>query len=183
VNTRGIGAGTCVVAAAIVTAAWLAMPRAAAGQAAATVAGRWTFTFSPPARAGARARGAARGARRGQAGRSGPGPAARGRAGGAPADRVALLALSRGPADTVTGTIDLNPGARTAPGNNPDRPVEISDGRLDGGHLTFSTWYLDGYRNRIHFDGTVEGDLLHLTLHRTTPSGVETTQVTARRAR
>jgi hypothetical protein len=94
-----------------------------------------------------------------------------------------VLDLSRGPADTVTGTIDLNPGARTAPGNNPDRPVEISDGRVDGGRLTFSTWYLDGYRNRLQFDGMVEGDLLHLTLRRTTPSGVETTRVMAHRTR
>jgi hypothetical protein len=160
------------------------MPAAAMAQGAPAFDGRWTFAFSPPARAGSRAgravgRGTAGAPAR--AGRSGPGRAT-GR-GAAPAEREAVLDLTRGPAGTVTGTIDLNPGARTAPGNNPDRPVEIADGRIDGTHLTFSAWHIDGYHNRIEFEGTVEGDRRELTLRRATPAGVETTQATARRAR
>ncbi len=172
------------MAAALATIVWLARPVPVAAQGAGGVAGRWTFTFSPPARAGgARGRGAARGAGRattpGRAGAS----AARGRAAGAASDRQAFLDVKPGPAGTITGTVDLNPGGRGAPGNNPDRPVEISDGHVDGAHLTFSTWSMDGYRNRIQFDGVVEGDVLQLTLHRATPTGVETTHVTARRTR
>jgi hypothetical protein len=94
-----------------------------------------------------------------------------------PTKRTVILQLERGPGNSVTGTLD--PGTGRAPGNNPLRPVEISDGRIDGPQLTFSAWEFDGYSNRVHYAGAVSGDALDLTMTRDTPTGPETTTVRA----
>jgi hypothetical protein len=148
--------------------------------------GHWEFAYAPPATpgrfgGGAAARGGERAGGPGRVGAAGRSGAAAGRAAGPPATVAAELELMRGPADTVTGTVDLNPGARGAPGGNPERPVEISDGRWRDGRLTFSVWHMDRHHNRIRFEGTLAGDVLNLTMSRDTSSGVETTHVSARR--
>jgi hypothetical protein len=102
---------------------------------------------------------------------------ARGRGNTTPAKQTIILQLELGPGNSVTGTLDPGPGR--APGNNPQRPVEISDGRIDGRQLTFSAWEFDGYKNRIHYVGEVAGDALDLTMTRETPTGPKKTSVKA----
>jgi hypothetical protein len=165
---------------------YVASSSVAARQGPADPSGRWTFAYTPPATpsrfgGGATARGGDRGGGSGRAGAAGRAATAAARAGVPPAAVDAQLELTLGPGGTVTGTIDLNPGARGAPGGNPERPVEISDGRWRDGHLTFSVWHMDRYHNRLRFEGTLAGAVLNLTMSRDTSSGVETSQVSARR--
>jgi hypothetical protein len=151
--------------------------------------GHWEFTYTAPPMAGG-FRGTARGGRRGGGAVAAPGRGGRntaaGRAGGrgGPGGPVAAsLDLKSGPGNTVTGTIGIGVGARGAPGGNPTRPVEISDGTFAGNRLTFSAWQMDRDTNRIHVEGVLQGDRLDLTISRATPTGVDKTQVTAVRRR
>ena len=127
------------------------------------VFGRWEFTTDAQAASTDRGRGAGATAQE-------------------PAKRVVTLNLSPGAGGTVSGTVAVSGSERGgAPGGNPGRPVEIRDGKADGGRLSFSVWQFDGYRNRMHFDAIVEGDRLTLTMTRDTPSGPERTHVDASR--
>ena len=126
------------------------------------VAGRWEFSDELPRAPGA----------------SGVG-AGRGRGAAPPAERHVMLELRPGPGNTLTGRLDLGPGR--APGQNPQRPVEIADGQLEGTHLSFSAWEFDRYRNRVRYEGTLDGQVLKLTLTRATSRGPERIEVTARR--
>jgi hypothetical protein len=151
-------------------------------QATAALTGHWEFSYTEPSTA-AGVRGTARGQRAAAPGRGGNNTAGSG--GRGPSGRAvpASLDLTLGPGHTFTGTIGIGVGGRGAPGNNPTRPVEISDGTLDGNRLTFSAWQMDRDTNRIHVDGVLEGDRLELTISRVTPTGVDTTQATAVRRR
>jgi len=122
--------------------------------------GHWTFVWEPPA-----------------AGRG------RGAGGQAVVARTADLWLRPGPGNSLTGTLGIDAGrSGGAPGTNPLRPVELSDGRIDGNQLSFSVWQFDRHTNRVRYEGTLHGDVLDLTLSRDTPDGVETRDVRATRA-
>jgi hypothetical protein len=130
---------------------------------AADVSGRWEFiTDAPtPAVTGGRARGA--------------GPQE-------PAVGTVTLELKRGPGGTLTGTVRLSGSGRAAaPGGNPSRPVEISDGTADGTRLSITVWQFDRYKNRTRYEGTLDGDRLALTMTRETANGAERTQAVALR--
>src|SRR5262245_10686191 len=123
--------------------------------------GRWEFTTEAAAPAATGARGRATGAQ-------------------APAMRTVTLVLKLGPGGTLVGTVATSGSGRGGgsggTGGNPSRPVEIGDGKVDGTHVSFSVWQFDGYKNRMHYDGTVEGDRLALTMTRDTANGPERTQ-------
>jgi len=111
-----------------------------------------------------------------------PGPGSERQDGPEAGEQTVDLFLRLGPAGIVTGTIGVDAGrSGGAPGNNPLRPVEISDGRLEGGRLTFSAWQFDRYSNRVRCEGTLRDDVLTLRLSRETDQGVETTEVEATR--
>jgi hypothetical protein len=57
--------------------------------------------------------------------------------------------------------------------------VEISDAKVEGAQVSFTAWQFDGYKNRIRYDGVVEGDRLSLTMTRETANGAERTQAVA----
>jgi hypothetical protein len=123
--------------------------------------GRWEFSIDTPAPAAAGARGS--------------GTAAQG-----PATRTVTLNLTVGAGGTVSGTVAISGSGRGGgPGGNPSRPVEISDGKADKTHVSFSVWQFDGYRNRMRYDGIVEGDRLTLTMTRDTSNGPERIQAVA----
>jgi hypothetical protein len=90
------------------------------------------------------------------------------------------LNLKLGPGGTLGGTVAISGSGRGgAPGGNPVRPVEISDGKVDGNHVAFSVWQFDSYRNRMRYDGIVDGNRLTLTMTRDTANGLERTQAVA----
>jgi hypothetical protein len=90
------------------------------------------------------------------------------------------LNLEAGPAGTLAGTVAIPASGRAGgTGGNPSRPVEISDGKVEGAHVSFSAWQFDGYKNRMRYDGDVLGDRLALTMTRETANGTERTQAVA----
>jgi hypothetical protein len=94
--------------------------------------------------------------------------------------RTVTLNLKLGAGGTLGGTVAAPASGRgAAPGGNPSRPVEISDGKVNGTHVSFSVWQFDGYKNRMHYDGSVDGDRLVLTITRDTANGTERTQAVA----
>src|SRR5262245_39934701 len=156
----------CLTGAALVAAGALSLMYAQTPPA--DVAGRWEFSYEAPA-----------------TGRGGRGAGAVGGEGGsAPAAgaRKATLDLKAGAGNTAVSSLTLPATGRGgAPGGNPLRPVEISGGKIEANHVSFSAWQFDGYKNRVRYEGTVVGDSLQLTLTRETPTGVETTKATATR--
>jgi hypothetical protein len=122
--------------------------------------GRWEFTTDAPApAAGGRGRGAA---------------------GQTPATRTVTLNLKVGPGGTLGGTVAIPGSGRSGgTGGNPLRPVEISDGKVDGNHVSFGVWQFDGYKNRMRYEGTVDGDRLTLTMTRDTANGAERKEAVA----
>jgi hypothetical protein len=97
--------------------------------------------------------------------------------------RTITLDLKVAPGNTLTGTFASSSSAARggAPGNNPLRPVEISDGTIDGDRVSFSAWQFDGYKNRLRFSGVLDGDSLRLTMSRETAAGPEKIDAIARR--
>jgi hypothetical protein len=142
----------------VIAAALSAVGVSHAQSAASGPAGRWEFTIEAPTSAG------------------------RGRGTGAqtPATRTVTLKLEPGPGGTLGGTVAIPGSGRSGgTGGNPLRPVEISDGKVDGSQLSFSVWQFDGYKNRMRYDGLVNGDRLTLTMTRDTANGTERTEAVA----
>jgi len=115
-----------------------------------------------------------------------PAASGRGRGASAPgsATRAVTLNLKVGAGGILGGTVQVSGSGRggrgaAGTGGNPSRPVEISDGKVDGNHVSFSVWQFDGYKNRMRYDGTADGDRLMVTMTRDTANGPERTQVVA----
>ena len=111
-----------------------------------------------------------------------PAPATgRGRGRGSANEQPVRLDLRLDRNNRITGTIATGGGRNGAPGGNPSLPVEISDGEIKGNVLGFSSWGMDQFSNRAHYEGVLMSNVLTLTISRPTPSGVVKTQVTAKR--
>jgi len=94
----------------------------------------------------------------------------------------ATLDLRVTPEGVLTGTVKGARGRADAPGNQPEPPVEIAEGKVSGNRLTFRLWAFDRYHNSWNFEGLLEGDGITLTITRATPDGPVRSTARATRA-
>jgi hypothetical protein len=84
------------------------------------------------------------------------------------------------PGGALIGWMNGAQGARWSGAGAPQGPVEIADGRVTAQAVSFTVWRFDGLHNQMQVDGTVQGDVMTLTLRRTGQPSYAT-EVKARR--
>ena len=68
-------------------------------------------------------------------------------------------------------------------GDNPPPPSEITNGKIDGDHITFEVKReFNGNTMVQKFDGTVKGDQINFMITRDTQNGPQTNEVVAKKA-
>ena len=97
--------------------------------------------------------------------------------GGNPGRPVTITLKQTG--DNITGQV---PGMGRG-GDNPPPPSEITNGKIDGDHITFEVKReFNGNTMVQKFDGTVKGDQINFKITRDTQNGPQTNEVVAKKA-
>jgi hypothetical protein len=96
--------------------------------------------------------------------------------GGKPGRPVTITLKQTG--DNITGQV---PGMGRG-GDNPPPPSEITNGKIDGDHITFEVKReFNGNTMVQKFDGTVKGDQINFKITRDTQNGPQTNEVVAKK--
>jgi len=97
--------------------------------------------------------------------------------GGGPGRPVTITLKQTG--DNITGQV---PGMGRG-GDNPPPPSEITNGKIEGDHITFEVKReFNGNTMVQKFDGTVKGDQINFKITRDTQNGPQTNEVVAKKA-
>jgi hypothetical protein len=96
--------------------------------------------------------------------------------GGNPGRPVTITLKQTG--NTISGQV---PGMGR--GDNPPPPSEITNGKIDGDHISFEVKReFNGNTMVQKFDGTVQGDQINFKITRDTQNGPQTNEVVAKKA-